>query len=638
MSLYEVFPSSYGSGVMYSGAEDDMDTVMAAAQPLGPVQSNYDYPDEMVPTPPYAVAAESQIAADPWMGQFQVSGIAGLADPRKWGPGDLRNARHPHGVYPQVGRAPNVPLRQDALPPEAINPKARTITQREMRGNNFHASRRDMSGLLANEDIREHVRVWDPAGTYGCKNSMQPGAEYAVDADVRRAAGTAAGAAAPTNSGWATGLQMIQRPTNKDPSRLRLQEREMTYRVTFAEGAPRRTTTIGYALETMRGGSIGRPKNEHVSNYFRPPVPDTTAGGVRALAPVYAPHRGQYTQTHRSTLAEVGPGGGGFAAAFAAGGGVNMAPPADGGGLAPEPSAAAGDWSYSARGAAVRASLPTQNPVQTACLEAEAPGSVWTGAVVDCIVPAGPADGHGVRGNGETPTWASIGAQHGQPPMADPEAGYFGAPHANVRTGPALRPAASAGHFRSRRSRKTDRTAESAASHVPAGHTHRASTIDRDQQLGPLTHRDGQASAAHGSFRFGPLHIDHGAPGYEATFCPSNGCFDGSRMAGNNLRDTRRQEASFAGNDLSRALMHTRVLSGANRLTYGTLFKSADNKKSPIIIQEPDALLLSSFLNNPYRNQPVSDGKGNWIPIQPAPATMGPDAFYRGIGPHNCPA
>ena len=260
-----------------------------------------------------------------------------------------------------VGRSQNVPLYQEPLPPEAINPKRRAITTAELRGNPFHASRRDMIQRVNADRFRENVCSWDPAGTYGCKNSKQPGADYESP---------------DGNIGWQSGLQMVQRPTNKDPSRLRVFQREMTYRTTFAEDAPRKTTHIGIPLETMRGGDIRLPKNMHVSNYFRPPVPTTGPGGVRQEAPFY-PRSAQYTQTGRSALSNYA--GGSFAKEFVPNATRIAAT------LAPPPSAEAGDTSYSSAGAYFRASDPAPTPELQQlreCIESK-PDAVYLGANIE---------------------------------------------------------------------------------------------------------------------------------------------------------------------------------------------------------------------------------------------------------------
>lgn len=577
---------------------------LAAAQPAGHVESNFNFPDQMTPTPPYTVASDGDICENPWMEQFQVSGIAELPNPKEWGPADIKNAFQSDGLYPQVGRSQNVPLYQEPLPPEAINPKRRAITTAELRGNPFHASRRDMIQRVNADRFRENVCSWDPAGTYGCKNSKQPGADY-VSPDG--------------NIGWQTGLQMIQRPTNKDPSRLRVFQREMTYRTTFAEDAPRKTTHIGIPLETMRGGDIRLPKNMHVSNYFRPPVPTTGPGGVRQEAPFY-PRSAQYTQTGRSALSNYA--GGSFAKEFAE-------RDTDCGDLAPPPSAEAGDTSYSSAGAYFRASDPAPTPELQQlreCIESK-PDAVYLGANIEFpdAVPNDSSDdcpSGRVAGNGlVTPTVDAFR------PLVSDDVGYFGVPHANVRVGPALRPAAGAGHVRNRRTRKVQRTAIAAASHVPAGHSSRVSTIDRDQTQGRLTTRDVLYDDM--DFRFGPTRLNQGT-GFEADHTsarsPDGAAFfgesaaDAARANSQHLRETRRQQASFAHEDASRSLMRTRnTEANANRLTYGTLFMPIDHKKSPIIVQEPDRALLAPFLNNPYRNVPVSDGCGNWLPVAPPP-------------------
>ena len=73
---------------------------LAAAQPAGHVESNFNFPDQMTPTPPYTVASDGDICENPWMEQFQVSGIAELPNPKEWGPADIKNAFQSDGLYP----------------------------------------------------------------------------------------------------------------------------------------------------------------------------------------------------------------------------------------------------------------------------------------------------------------------------------------------------------------------------------------------------------------------------------------------------------------------------------------------------------------------------------------------------------
>jgi hypothetical protein len=544
---------------------------LQSAGAIPPVLYNYARPDVVdpdqggtakMPTLPYSVASNEEIEANPWMADYQVTGVLGLEDPKKWGPEHVTNFYNPEGLYPVLRRGPNVPLYQEPLDAEAINPTKRAITTRELRGNSFHAQRKTPYDFIHADYQREWIEPLSIAGAYGCKNQQHPGDVYtmppAPDSDFAK---NAALGVAPQgvvtfrphglpNSGWAGGLQMTQRTTNKHTGRVQILRTHDPEMVTFASDAPRHNTRIGKVLDSMHAdpGTVRLPRNMGVDEYHKAPVRTTGPGGYKASHPFRPDAFTQQTRNHKNMQAATAlPGAPPVSHRFST---IDR----DHGMVRRtfrDVTDQAQGWYFGPmlnnRGAAgVEASMCPAAPDMSPCS-----GSVPGDSSLACTAGAVVSEGGG------------------------------------------------------------------AASTVHASKA--GSILMPDFCPGSCASAEAGASAGMGASMMMPS-----AP-------VSRDCFGGDRANDSTPRPTNRTVANLIGDDRTETPYQTRVVHNVG-LTHGAFIQpNVDHHKTPLIHQDLDPVFISGFLNNPYRNVPIGDGKGGWISAKPAAqdATQ-PGVFYTG--------
>jgi hypothetical protein len=176
----------------------------------------------------------------------------------------------PDGLTPFLARARRVPLRMDALSPDAINPPARTVLFSELYKDPFTPNRRNQAGQWVDDLTRQRIQSTSTTGPHRWRNDQQPGS---AEGQGR------------VPEGYANGLILVPRTTNKHEGRIRILHTTDAEHVVYKRQAPNRTRTIGMTHETMTGGEIRLPRNLYVRDLdHRDPIPTTSASSARTWA------------------------------------------------------------------------------------------------------------------------------------------------------------------------------------------------------------------------------------------------------------------------------------------------------------------------------------------------------------------
>ena len=212
-----------------------------------PLDYSYTWPEEegtRSTGETYVPAGDDEIAAHPWLKAYTVTGVVGAPNNgRDWGPEHVTNSLRPGGLFPHIGRAPRKVLRPDSVPPDVIHRPKRDMYQEELHGPSFKPRRRDVAEGYVADRIKEDLALKPQHSTYGAKNFMQPGATYGP------------GSMGGMSAGFAHGLQLVQRSTNKHAGRVR------TLVTPSADHIDR-----GFREENVRRTNIGVDRTKFVDN------------------------------------------------------------------------------------------------------------------------------------------------------------------------------------------------------------------------------------------------------------------------------------------------------------------------------------------------------------------------------------
>lgn len=571
-------------------AADVQDKYLSSATDTPNIAYNYAWPDTTGTHPEVGIvstgeqfvpATKEEIGMHPWLKQYKVTGIKGAPNGgRNWGPRDVVNMNQPQGLMPFLTKGRRVPLYQEPVDAETIHRTKRTVTQEELYGNQFVPYRSDIAGWFLRDQIEDRIRSRPTASQFGTKDFQQPGAVYGKLNDSMLPSSEA-------KPGFAGGLMLPQRPTNKHTARVRLVRTQDAEHVVYPGRAPMRQTIQGTTHEHTIG-ELQLPRNINIvaNTSARSSMQFATTRGKGAMATPSVRPPVVIAPTKRMVMGEWN--GGSFAEEFAAHAGKNMhdtesvltrAKPTDSYSTDPNQSK---QCSKSHRVAFETAADPT----------------VFAGAFVEEYPAAQPA--YPAAQPAFTPRL-----------LAPAHAGWFGAPHARHASKPPLRPASIANGQYGGLGRKAALMDSTQPNLRGQGFQHRNGTIERDKILGQRTHTQVMLEDPDYQPLQGHLNLK-GGTGLETTV------FESGRARPQDYRLTRRMLQSEDGHDdYIKPWRHNRTRTVQRALWLNT--PAQQKKRTPFIVRDVDPAYLAPWFNNPYRNQPSGDGRGGVMPVERAP-------------------